>query len=372
MQNQPTKVNGDSVSGDEFNQPNDELENIITSSGQTLSGADLAQAAKSIADYVGGVNYYLETGAADAYVLSVTGTFKTPTAYREGMEIRFRAANANTGAATVNVASLGVKNIKKADGSTALDAGDINTTHDTILRYNGTSFVLVSFGALAVNNLTSTNQSLANLTLGNKFNATPISATIASGVITYAGMNMVVDTEGAAATDDLDRITGGVAGDILILKQTNNARKIKIKFLSGGGASVDEINTPTDTDIQLTDDNDCVVLYKTTTFWTTIAVSSYDSFAYLKAVNGYTKLPNGIILQWGSFSSADSINTVVTFPITFPTSCICITLGNFGANGTDQYANGFKAISTTSNVSDVTIRNLTNGTNLCYWQALGF
>lgn len=164
MQNQPTKVNGDSVSADEFNQPNDELESIITSSGQTLSGADLTQAAKAIANYVGSVNYYLDTGAANAYVVNVTGTFKAPTIYNNGMEIRFRAANANTGAATVNVSSLGIKNIKKADGSTDLAAGDISTTHDTILRYNGTSFVLVSLGALAVNNLTAINANITGTT----------------------------------------------------------------------------------------------------------------------------------------------------------------------------------------------------------------
>jgi hypothetical protein len=47
-------------------------------------------------------------------------------------------------------------------------------------------------------------------------------------------------------------------------------------------------------------------------------------FASLKASSGYTKLPNDLILQWGTFSTPAAANTdvTVTFPIAFPNACL--------------------------------------------------
>lgn len=53
-------------------------------------------------------------------------------------------------------------------------------------------------------------------------------ATIATGAITFAASYMRVDTEGAAASDDLDTISGGSDGDILILRSTLNSRDVNI------------------------------------------------------------------------------------------------------------------------------------------------
>jgi hypothetical protein len=57
--------------------------------------------------------------------------------------------------------------------------------------------------------------------------------TIATGVITASATNMIVDTEGGAATDDLDTINGGGNGDILLLRSTNSARDIVVKHGTG-------------------------------------------------------------------------------------------------------------------------------------------
>ena len=41
------------------------------------------------------------------------------------------------------------------------------------------------------------------------------------------------------------------------------------------------------------------------------------------ATNGYTKLPNGMIIQWGTTASTSpSVQTTITFPISFPNSCL--------------------------------------------------
>lgn len=64
------------------------------------------------------------------------------TAYVTGMVIRFVAGGANTGAATINVNSVGAKDIKK-DVSSALVANDIVTGQLVTLVYDGTNFQLI-------------------------------------------------------------------------------------------------------------------------------------------------------------------------------------------------------------------------------------
>ena len=52
-----------------------------------------------------------------------------------------------------------------------------------------------------------------------------------------------------------------------------------------------------------------------------------------KAVNGYTKLPTGVILQWGNASPAASATSfAVTFPISFPARCASVMCQNVYSN----------------------------------------
>jgi hypothetical protein len=134
------KQDGVSTLGaDEWNQIA-EINNLITSSGQSLDVNLTDQIAKGVANYTNSGNFYTENGVANSYTLIGTGSFKTPTAYINGMVIRFITANANTTTTPiVNLAGLGAKNIKKADG-TAVVAGDISGYVE--LRYNGTDFLI--------------------------------------------------------------------------------------------------------------------------------------------------------------------------------------------------------------------------------------
>lgn len=88
--------------------------------------------------------YATDTGAADAYVASYS---PAPTAYVEGMRFRFKAANANTTASTININSLGVKTIKKQH-DIDLVAGDIEAGQIVEIIYDGTYFQMVSVSAL--------------------------------------------------------------------------------------------------------------------------------------------------------------------------------------------------------------------------------
>lgn len=126
MQDLNDKVTGNSLLATEWNQVPSEIQNAIEALGVTLSSGDLNQLGKSLAGYAAEGAEYSDSGAANAYVLSATGTKQAIPSYRDGMRIRFMPANANTGASTVNVAGLGVVNIKLRGGTTDPSAGDID------------------------------------------------------------------------------------------------------------------------------------------------------------------------------------------------------------------------------------------------------
>jgi hypothetical protein len=117
MQSLIGKITGDSLTAAEWNQLPTEVQNVITGLGISLSSGDLNQLGKAIAGYVANGEFYTDSGAADAYVLSAIGSKQAPPAYTDGMRVRFAPANSNTGASTVNVAGLGVKSIKTAAGA---------------------------------------------------------------------------------------------------------------------------------------------------------------------------------------------------------------------------------------------------------------
>jgi hypothetical protein len=145
MRNIETKQDniGDELSAPEWNSDQDEFENVVTETYQTLDpGAgpdtDLNMLGKAIALYAAAGNFYQDSGAANAYVLSRTTTLQNIPSYRSGVTVTFKASAVNTGASTINVASLGVKNLTQYDG-TPLDAGHIATNDITTAIYNATN-----------------------------------------------------------------------------------------------------------------------------------------------------------------------------------------------------------------------------------------
>ena len=89
---------------------------------------------------VAAADYAADGGIADAYTMLLD---PVPTAYVTGKTYAFRAENANTGAATLNVNGLGAKSIKKSVSSN-LAAGDIAAGQVVVVRYDGTNMQMVS------------------------------------------------------------------------------------------------------------------------------------------------------------------------------------------------------------------------------------
>ena len=71
---------------------------------------------------------------------------------------------------------------------------------------------------------------------------------------------------------------------------------------------------------------------------------SIDDFTTIKAETGWTKLPTGLIIQWGQFLPSNLINNEtgsMTFPQRYPNSVFCVICGSVGGssgNGTEGFA----------------------------------
>lgn len=148
MRDIPTMVDGvTTLPAEIFNEIPDEMENAITSSGQTLTPQDgsnpnLTQLAKAMAIYGSAGSFYSDSGTANAYVLSTIGSRDTSHEYVDGQVVTFIANNANTGNSTVNVASLGVKEIRRLD-DTQLASGELSGFVEMFYRASTDRFVLV-------------------------------------------------------------------------------------------------------------------------------------------------------------------------------------------------------------------------------------
>lgn len=84
--------------------------------------------------------YAADAGANDTYVITLP---TAPTAYVTGQLFAFKANTVNTGAATLNVNSLGAKTIVKNVSDTLSD-GDIGAGQIVLVIYDGTNFRLLS------------------------------------------------------------------------------------------------------------------------------------------------------------------------------------------------------------------------------------
>jgi hypothetical protein len=294
-------------------------------------------------------------GSADTYTASPSPAI---TAYATGMEFNLKVNADNTGASTLNISAVGAKNIKKYDGAGSkidLEAGDLQQDQYYKAIYDGTDFILLN--PEIINNLKSN-----NLTVNDKLNTKPNIATISSGAITYTGAYMVVDTEGGASSDTLDTISGGAAGDRLLLRGATSGRNIIISDNTGN------IQTNNNTNFTLEPTHiDSAEFYYDGSNWIQTARRLELDFRSSKSQNGYTYLPNGLILQWGVAINVGGNSTQsVTLPITYP-NAIWMTQATAGTTANiNEPVNSYSQTN-----SSITVRNSSTSTVNIYWFTIG-
>ena len=113
-----------------------ETDNYIDTSSQTKSESDLFQMAKTGAVVASKGDFYKESAgsAADVYLLEADDDLADVWRLKNGMRFRFKVVNANTGASTVNINSLGAKDLKILGGD--LSAGDLSVGNFVEVVYN--------------------------------------------------------------------------------------------------------------------------------------------------------------------------------------------------------------------------------------------
>lgn len=140
-------------------------------------------------------NFYTDTGAANAYVITVT----TPQVVTQsaGLRVQFLATNANTGASTLQINALSAKNIKNLNG-TALAANQILANAIVDVMYDGTQYLLLQNAFPAFSQVT--NSLSGDVALNNAANYFdgPSVAQGTAGTWLASGTVTVDDTAGAA------------------------------------------------------------------------------------------------------------------------------------------------------------------------------
>ncbi len=131
---------GEVLSANAFNALNDEMENIVVSASIALDpnlgpDTDLNMLGKTVSSYANISKLYIDSGIADVYQIDVPGILKTISGYYDGLVIIFKPINVNTGASTVKLGSLAIKDLKYPDG-TALDAGLLAAEGYALAAYN--------------------------------------------------------------------------------------------------------------------------------------------------------------------------------------------------------------------------------------------
>lgn len=173
------------------------------------------------------VDYSGDSGTANAYAVTPS---PVATSYVAGLTIAFTAANTNTGASTINVNSLGVKNLDKL-GIIALFSGDIIAGAFYIAEYDGTEFQLMNptVGATPavvssiISGTSDTINPVFGLDLGKTHQYTSSSSVaVAVTGATFNGQYFGVDVQGSGAitltpSSGQIKTTGGTLASTLII-----------------------------------------------------------------------------------------------------------------------------------------------------------
>ena len=214
-------------------------------------------------------NYVADTGVADAYIANYPANIVTTTV-TAGLRLQFKAANANTGASTlqvqVNSVSIGSGAIKLTDGS-ALPANTIVANAVVDVLYDGTNFQLLSdssggkevitdlsvTGNLTVTGTTGLTGALtanvANITTGNitTANVTTMSGTTNyTGQQTFTGSSSILsskfvnslETTTVSATAATGTINYDVTTQSVLYYTTNASANWTVNFRASSGTSL--------------------------------------------------------------------------------------------------------------------------------------
>lgn len=222
---------------------------------------------------------------------------------------------------TMAVDGLTALNLKKYNNQgskVSLESLDMESGQTYEARNDGVDIVVL-------------NPNITEYSKNNKLNLNPNTETISSGAITYSGAHMVIDTEGAAASDDLDTISGANDGDIAIIQISDSSRNVVLKHGTGN------LNLVNGQDVTLDTVTDKIILMFRGSSWDQLSRTLTSDFASSQATNGYTYLPNGLIFQWMTVSCTSDTDEAFNFPIAFPNNAFAGFTNSAASAATNDY-----------------------------------
>lgn len=244
------------------------------------------------------------TGSSNAYVYTPSNT-SYPVSYVAGDRYVFMANFSNTGAATLNVNSLGAVAIKKnsSSGLVALSGTEIQSGTAAFVFYDGTSFELLNpIPAAVAGYLPLAGGSMTGAI--NFAQASNLASASTTNIGAAAGNYInITGTTGITAFDTVQAGTLRILNFVSSLTLTNNSTSLILP----GAANITTTAGDVAEFISLGSGN-----------WKCINYTSQVVSASSATSNGYTTLPGGVILQWGSFTANSSGFTNLSFPKTFP------------------------------------------------------
>ena len=334
------------------------LSNCITKDGQTTVTANLPMAGfrhTAIGDAVSRNQYASYAQLQDGKLLPTVGgtvdaitlTYSIPhTAYTNGMEISFISSGANTGAVTVNLDALGVRNITK-NGTSALIAGDISSGELVVCRYDGTRFQLINDIQYIIPSDTITQAMMTDNSVGTN-------ELINSNVTNAKLANMAANTVKVNAT-----ASSAVATDLALTANTFPARN------STGNISALPV---TDFALSLLDDTTAAAARTTLGF----PINNILLSGLLVSLTGSTVTIAGIpsgVRRITVMLTAASTNGTNNYQIQLSSGGTFVTTGYTGGNGGTASTTGFN-IASGSAVNSWTGTTVINNTgNLVTWIA---
>lgn len=235
-----SKSTGDSYTANEFNNgSNTELQNVVADTNQTFSTPNQKQLIQGIGRIAACAFTYTDSGAANAYVLTPLNTQFTISTLTNGMIVGFNPTNTNTGASTVNVAGLGIRNIVDTTGA-AINANDLKAGEFSLLLYSQSAdnFTLLplsgnapSFAELAENS--SSSEAGDNLVGYKGFdNGTSLSETVQLALDRYCIQAAIYNFDLGTSTLTISRSYNVDVANAILTDETSTAT-IELPFNTG-------------------------------------------------------------------------------------------------------------------------------------------
>jgi len=271
----------------------------------TENQQDLVEAIEAGTDF-----YAASSAGTDSYAITITPPI---TAYTTGMKFRFKTDVGNTGAATLNVSSLGAKTIKK-NNDQDLATGDIEAGQIVDVVYDGTNMQMQS--QVAKSGASNTNTFTAGETV-----------TAGQPAVIGTGNPVLLDSNFTGGTQQTINTTDWVSQSFTTSSKAVSIKNVVLLFrnISGGFLSRDvtvsiranSAGQPTGADIETktaTASSGSIgtnaYTYLRATFSSPVTVSASTTYHIVIRMNGanFVLLRNNTAGQ-GTNSSADSGGT---------------------------------------------------------------